>query len=167
MKLTYILLALGISMFGYAGYKKYSASHKSDKAISIMTASEAQVRKLCASNNINSRIECMEPKFEKMAIADFPVKFSVLINGEKSEITATTSHNLVKIKRIPGMSFGGSCMSTFYYFDFDAQDLYLSKDNLSGVMFCQNGSDKIAVYPSSMSDDSMKDLVKKLMGVTL
>ena len=167
MKFAYILVALGISILVFAGIRHQQATHKNDSVIAMMTKSEAQIRKLCASDKIDSRIECMEPKFEKLALKDFPNRFSILQNGQRSQVDAVEFHNLMKIKRVPGMSFGGSCVSTFYYFDFDMSDFYISKDNLSGIILCQNGKNMMVISLSDLSEEALKNEVKTISGISL
>lgn len=156
---------LGVTfLFGLIfGLIKLDHKRELNSKIQEITKSEADSRKLCTSEDAQSRLDCMKPRLNKVKNPNFKNSFSLFIDGQKEEVESTDEDTVVKIKRIPSMFLGGSCVSSFFYFDFDNHFIYLSKDNLSGIVVCRSGDRRMILFPSQLSST---DLQKEIHSLT-
>jgi hypothetical protein len=135
------------------------------KKIQEVSQIEADGRKLCTSESSQSRLDCMRPRLEKVSNPKFQNAFSLFVDGKKIELKTEDLDYALKIKRTPEMILGGKCMSNFFYFDFDSESIFLSKDNIYGVVVCVSGNRRMILYPSQISEqdlNSQLEAIKKI-----
>jgi hypothetical protein len=112
---------------------------------------------------VGKRIECLDEKLTQITDKNFDPKFSLFQAHAKSELEVENHSNWVKIKRPTNLKMAtGSCVVSFYLFDFDDKYIYLSKDNSSGVIVCGNSQNNFIIAPSSFSEAQAEQSAKFL-----
>jgi hypothetical protein len=166
MKIFYTVSSLIFFTIVYFG--AINIYHKKQVALKIqeVTQTEADSRKLCTSEDSQSRLDCMKPRLEKVKNQNFKNEFSLFVDGKKEQVEVTDLDFAIKIKRSPLMFFGGQCLSNFFYFDFDNNFLYLSKDNASGIVVCKSGVRRMILFPSQLSDKDLETQLKSLQALS-
>jgi hypothetical protein len=158
------LVLVGL-ILGSVGFHLFKTKSR-DNLIKKVTQEQAKERADCRFETLEKRLECLQPKLTKIVSQGFTNKFSLFTNGEKTELASEDLGNYVKIKRIPAVKLGmGSCIVSFYYFEFDDKYIYLSKDNANGILVCGSKDNQIYIGPSIYSLDQIKKEAAFLSGL--
>lgn len=147
---------------------KYYCDWKRDQAISQISSKLSDSQRFCVSENIENRISCLNPKLKKISNQEINSKdFFFIKKNKKIKLQIEILENYIKIPRISEMTFGGKCVSTFFFSDFDDKFLYLSKDNLTGLFFCKNNLDSYIITSGELSEEKIKNDLRLLLGSSL
>jgi hypothetical protein len=163
-KIISFIIGFGLVMLALKSVDYYQR-RQNDAKIIALTQSEADNRIVCASNKLESRLECMKPRLEKIKKDSVSPLYSLKVEDQKEELAVEDSGYFFKIRRTSSMFLGGNCINNFFYFDFDKQYLYFSKENDSGILFCRSGNKKMILYPSQFSEDRLTSEIKRLTPV--
>jgi hypothetical protein len=141
-------------------------NNKIDDAIRANSEKEAQIQAHCAVEKAEERIACINNRLPKAIAFNETLKFKIVRTGTKSvelmgqRVEAAKNAFYYKISRPETLSLAQGCVSTFRIFDFDAQFVYVSGDNESGMIICDQG--RSVITTRSVSD---RDVAKRILSM--
>lgn len=154
-----------ITLFPIVGVISYFSllSYKRDQAIKTSSAESAAIQSLCFSMEASKKISCLSEQLRSIS----KIKnnnFFLVKDSKKEKIEAEILDTHVKIKRTSDMTFGGKCVSTFFLFEVDNQNLYLSKDNETGLIYCLGSGNEFLITSGDLSESKVKNDLQLLLG---
>lgn len=164
MKKTTAFILVALLVLG-GGVFKYHQQQKQNKVIELISGTESETQKLCVSEKAEKRVECLSEKLKSISKSQMDEKVFFLIKkGEKTKLETEVSETVIKIKRTKEMSFGGQCVSNFFLFEFDEKFVYLSKDNLTGMVLCVSKADKMLITAGELSEEKIRSDLSVILG---
>jgi len=125
----------------------------------IAKKDRGQIKGITAKARVGELSEKLQ---QKKFGGQFPAAFSILHKGKKEDLEIQDQGNYLTIKRPKWLSFGARCVATFFLFDFDDKNVYISKDNPHGIVVCGRESQGFVIYPKTMDESRLKTKIQSL-----